>query len=106
MAQSRVPSATTPIEALPPFPLDERLWHGVAAAMKLSPTQTRIVELTLRDACNKQIAAALNMSVPTLRTHQDRIAARTGTHGRMQLAMRVMALSHEVARNAMRRPNG
>jgi len=106
MAQHREHAAARTLESLPPLPLDDLLWSAVVKAMRLSPTQAKIVELTLRDACNKQIAAALQMSLPTLRTHQDRIAARTGTHGRMQLAMCVLAHSHEVNDTGGRRPNG
>ena len=88
------------------LPLDAADWQAICAAMRLSPTQSKIVELTLRDACDKQIAAILGISDGTLKTHQKRISFRTATRGRMQLAMRVLAISHEIAGNSGRPPNG
>jgi DNA-binding CsgD family transcriptional regulator len=40
------------------------------------------------------------ISEPTIRTYLQRISARTQTRGRMELAMRVLAVSHQVAREA------
>ncbi len=89
------------LDALPPLPLEADHWQAVCRAMQLSAQQVQVLELLLRGAGQKQIAAALGISQPTLKTYLDRIAARTGARGRMQLAMHVMAVSHEV-----RRPDG
>lgn len=64
--------------------------------MGLSSRQAQIAELMLRDLSDKQIAAALKISESTLETHKQRICLRTGIRGRMQLAMHVLAVSHEV----------
>ncbi len=40
----------------------------------------------------------MEISEPTIRTYLQRISARTRTHGRMELAMRVLAVSHQVDR--------
>ena len=64
--------------------------------MRLSSQQAKVVELVLRSASRKQIATILGITEPTLKTYLDRIAARTGTRGPMQLAMRVLAISHQV----------
>jgi DNA-binding NarL/FixJ family response regulator len=83
-------------EAFPPLPLDDGHWRAIVQAMQLSPQQAKIVELVLRGLCDKQIAAAMGIGEPTIRTYLQRISARTCTHGRMGLAMRVLAVSHQV----------
>lgn len=93
------PKRTTPslpAESFPPLPLDPALWEAIFAALGLSPRQAQVVELMLRGMCDKQIAASMGISEPTIRTYLDRIWARTRTHGRMELAMRVLAVSHSV----------
>lgn len=92
------------LDSLPPLPVDADHWHLIVEAMDLSPQQTRVVELVLRGACRKQIATALNISEPTIKTYLDRIFARTGTRDCMQLAMHVLAVSHDVASAPRRRP--
>jgi len=84
------------LETFPPLPLDDGHWQAVVQAMQLSPQQAKIVELVLRGKCDKQIAIAMKLSEPTLRTYLQRISARTQTRGRMELAMRVLAVSHQV----------
>jgi DNA-binding NarL/FixJ family response regulator len=64
--------------------------------MQLSPQQCQVLELLLRGAGQKQIATAMSISEPTLKTYLDRIAARVGVRGRMQLAMHVLDVSHKV----------
>ena len=84
------------LEAFPPLPLDDVHWRAIVAAMELSPQQAKIVELVLRGLCDKQIAVAMGISEPTIRTYLLRISAKTHTRGRMELAMRVLAVSHQV----------
>jgi len=91
-------------DSLPPLPLAAEHWSAVAAALNLSPQQTRIVELTLRGACHKQTATILGISEPTLKSYLQRIFVRTGTRSRMQLAMHVLAVSHQVAPSDRRHP--
>lgn len=79
-----------------PFPLEAHLWESVVQTMKLSSRQARIVELILRDLSDKQIAIVLGISESTIETHKERIRLRTGARGRMQLAMQVMAVSHQL----------
>jgi DNA-binding NarL/FixJ family response regulator len=94
---------TRPIEpagnslaGLPPLPLHPAHWQAIFRALRLSPKQAQVVELVLRGLCDKQIAKAMGIGEPTVRTYFDRISARTRTHGRMELAMKVLAVSHEV----------
>ena len=79
-----------------PLPLDAAHWRAIFAALRLSPQQARIVELMLRGAVNRQIAEALGLREPTVRTYLERIFSRLGVRNRMELAMRVLAVSHEV----------
>jgi DNA-binding NarL/FixJ family response regulator len=72
--------------------------------MGLSRQQARVVELMLRCASQKQIAAALDITEPTLKTYMQRIFVRTGTNSRMDLAMHVFALSHRVNTHELRHP--
>jgi DNA-binding NarL/FixJ family response regulator len=84
------------LESFPPLPLNDSHWRAIVEAMELSPQQAKIVELALRGMCDKQIAAAMGISEPTIRTYLLRISAKTRTRGRMELAMHVMAVSHQV----------
>ncbi len=90
------------LDAFPPLPLEDDHWQAIVAAMQLSRQQARIVELVLRGLCDKQIAAAMGISEPTIRTYMLRISAKTRTQGRMELAMHVMAVSHQVVSDLRR----
>ena len=50
----------------------------------------------MRDQSDKQIARIMGLAIPTIRTYLQRIGVRMGTCGRMQLAMRVLEVSHQV----------
>ena len=91
-------SHSTGTEAFPLLPIETAHWLAIVHAMQLSPQQARIVELLLRGMCLKQIAEAMGIGQPTVRTYLDRIFARTGTHGRMELAMHVLGISHGIDR--------
>jgi len=106
MARRIAKPATDLFDSLPPLPLDADHWQAVFEAMRLSPQQARIVELILRSAGYKEISAALGIAEPTLKTYLQRVFARTGTCGRMQLAMHALAVSHEVCGSGKRRLNG
>ncbi len=92
------------IGSLRPFPLSAAHWQGIVTSLRLSRQQTRIVELILRCASQKQIAEALGITEPTLKTYMQRIFVRTGTNSRMQLAMHIFALSHRVTAQEQRHP--
>jgi DNA-binding NarL/FixJ family response regulator len=94
-------SFTNHVNLLPPLPLDDDHWRAVIDRLQLSPTQAKVTALLLRGAARKEIADTLSIAEPTIKTYLDRIYARTGTACPMQLAMRVLAASHEV-----RRPKG
>jgi len=84
--------------AHPPFPLPNERWHEIAIKLNFSPKQTRVVELILRNQCDKQIEAILNMPHSTLRTHLDRIFQKASVSDRQELILLLCALSHGIGR--------
>jgi DNA-binding NarL/FixJ family response regulator len=80
-------------ENFPDLPLPVERWRRIAQAMELSPQQLRIVELILRNHCDKQIAAAMGLKVPTVRTYLTRIFQHLGVRDRGELVLRVFALA-------------
>lgn len=71
----------------------EQEWVEIAGYLELSPRQADIVALILRGKRDKQIAAALDLSVPTVRTYLSRIFSRMGVQDRVELILRVVAVS-------------
>jgi DNA-binding CsgD family transcriptional regulator len=78
---------------IPDLPLSAQKWRQVMDELRLPPQQVRIVELILRNQCDKQIAAALGLKVPTVRTYLHRIFERLGVGDRLELVLRIFALS-------------
>lgn len=81
---------------LPPLPLPPEKWQEIAQALKLSKRHKKIVELILRNRCDKQIAATLGISESTVRTHLDRIFRRLGVDGRQGIVLIVFRMSHGI----------
>jgi DNA-binding NarL/FixJ family response regulator len=106
MANKRSESANGSKRTLPALPLADEHRLAIFEVLGLSPRQITIVELMLRDAGNREITTLLGISEGTLKTQQRRIFSRTGTRSRMQLAMRVLTVSHEVMGNGRCRPIG
>jgi DNA-binding NarL/FixJ family response regulator len=65
----------------------------VAERLAISPQQKRIVELILCGKQDRDIADALGLTVPTVRTYLTRVFARVGATDRMDLVLRVFALA-------------
>jgi len=63
--------------------------------LALSPQQIRIVELLLRNKQDKEIAAELGLSFPTVRTYLRRIFDRVGVEDRTGLVLHVFALAQD-----------
>jgi DNA-binding NarL/FixJ family response regulator len=95
MARRQAPSLArdAPVRSLP---MDAATWQAVATELDLSPQQTRIVELILRGRQDKEIAAELSLSVPTVRTYLKRIFDRTQVVDRMGLVLQAFALAQEL----------
>ncbi|HEY4313329.1 MAG TPA: LuxR C-terminal-related transcriptional regulator [Pirellulales bacterium] len=82
---------------LPELPLAGESWRMIFGHLRLSPRQIEITRLMLRSASNLQIAQVLGVSEGTVKTQVQRIFNRASVHDRMEFAMRVLALSHELA---------
>ena len=61
--------------------------------------QIRVVELILSGKQNKEIAAAMELSVHTIETYLKRTYARTNTDSRTNLAVHVLALGIQYLRS-------
>ncbi len=72
------------------------MWLRVAKELQLSPQQQRIVELILSGRKDKEIAREMGLRIPTVRTYLQRIFLREGVRDRMELVLRVCALSHGI----------
>ncbi len=82
-----------------PMPLTAEEWRHVVHALTLTPQQARIVELLLRGCRDKQIAEAMGLRVPTVRTHLRSVFRGVGVADRMELVLRVF---HESRNHAVR----
>jgi DNA-binding NarL/FixJ family response regulator len=78
------------------LPLPHDKWRQIADSLELPPRQARIVELILRNYCDKQIAAAMGLKVPTVRTYLTRIFHRLKVADRMELVLRIFTISHGI----------
>lgn len=75
------------------FPMDDATWRRVADGLGFSPQQTRIVELILCNRQDKEIAAELSLTIPTVRTYLSRAFVRTGVSDRLGLVLRVFSMA-------------
>lgn len=64
-------------------------WLQLKADLALSPRQAEVVEQLFLGHSDKQIAHALRMSVPTVRTHLCRLFSRFGVEDRCELVVHV-----------------
>ena len=76
--------------------LDPQAWSRVVTTLALSPQQARLVDLLLRGHRDKDIAACMEVGVPTVRTYFDRIFRRVGVTDRVQLVVRVFQVAMEI----------
>jgi len=70
--------------------MDQATWKAVVDELSLSPQQTRIVELILHGFGDKRIAAELEISFSTLRSHLERIYHRLEVPGSKGLILLVL----------------
>ena len=64
--------------------------------LKLSPQQSRIVELILHGMEDSEIANRLELAVPTIRTHLQRVFARTDTENRLTLTLKIFGIAQQM----------
>ncbi len=72
--------------------LSDREWVLLEKTAGLSPRQTDIVRHIARGESDKQIANELNISVPTVRTHLDRLFRKFDLNDRLELLVYVFVL--------------
>lgn len=80
------------------FPFDSATWAAVVVELKLSPQLARVVELLLLAKRDKQIAAELGVSKPTVRTYLSRIFIQLGAADRAEVVLRVFAVASRLQR--------
>ena len=83
-------------DALRPLPFTTTEWKRIIQLLELSPQQGRIVELLVRGASDKQIAAALDLSRHTVRTYLGRIFGRLEVNDRVELVIHVFTSSRKL----------
>jgi DNA-binding NarL/FixJ family response regulator len=93
-------SANGAVTSSAPLPFPASVWDGIAEAFALPPQQRKIVEALLHGMRPKEIAAELNISLPTVRTHFGRIFKRFAVKDRFEL---LLLLVTEAQREQTRR---
>jgi DNA-binding NarL/FixJ family response regulator len=73
----------------PVFSADE--WLQIQSDLSLSGRQIAVVQQLFLGHSDKQIARELCISVPTVRTHLNRLFLRVGVQDRCELVLRVFA---------------
>jgi DNA-binding NarL/FixJ family response regulator len=97
------PSVMASHQSIPPpskvrsLPMNQATWQTIAEELQLSPQQTRIVELILCGYQDKDIAAELSLSVPTIRTYLKRTFDRVEVADRMGLVLHVFSIAQKHA---------
>jgi len=67
----------------------EEEWISVRETLSLSPRQAQVVACLLQAKGDKQIARDIGISVPTVRTHLDRLFQKLDVEDRMELVVHV-----------------
>jgi DNA-binding CsgD family transcriptional regulator len=79
----------------PPLPFPEEKWLRIVKRLKLSPQQTCIGALILKDLCEKQMGSVLGISVPTIRGHKKSMFHKCGVSDTKEFILMVFRLSHD-----------
>jgi len=80
-----------PKKTKPRLRISPAQWRRVATELGFSTQQAKLVRLMLQGRRDKQIAEALQLGVPTVRTYLSRLFHRTGAHDRVDLLLKVFA---------------
>jgi DNA-binding NarL/FixJ family response regulator len=83
-------------KVLTTLPIPPKRWQAMMQQLQLPPQQARIVELILRNYCDKQIASSMGLKVPTVRTYLRRTFDKLDVDGRMELVLKLFAASHSI----------
>lgn len=80
---------TSPAGAL----LSQEEWRSVAKVLGLTARQSQIAERILQAKKDKQIASELGVGISTIRMHIRHMYARLNVHDRMELVLRIFAIT-------------
>ena len=69
-------------------------WETRMVDACLPPQQARIAYFLLTGLGDKQIAKAMGIGLPTVRTHMTRLFARTGSKDRVELILHMVGQFH------------
>lgn len=72
--------------------VSDREWIQIRKTAGLSPRQADIVKHIVQGESDKQIARQLNITVPTVRTHLERLFRKFDLNDRVELLVYVFAL--------------
>ena len=74
-------------------------WARTRQELGLSPRQAQIVKLVLQGKSDRQMAADLDISLPTVRTHMRRLFSKFKLSDRLELTLLVLASLRGRVRN-------
>jgi DNA-binding NarL/FixJ family response regulator len=77
-------------------------WHKIINRLGLSPRQSQVASLILMDFKDDAIAATLNITKATVRSHIRQMFHRTGTSSRVGLAVELFAMFRSIYRPVSR----
>lgn len=77
------------VATLRPVPVTDA--QSMTGRFGFSPTETKVAQLLLNGKSPKEIAANLQVAMPTVRTHLSRLYEKTGTHRQNQLIARIQS---------------
>jgi len=77
--------------------ISEQEWSQLQHYLDLSPRQAEIVMQILHGKSDKQIARALDIALPTVRTHLGRLFQKHDLNDRVELILHVFAALREHA---------
>jgi DNA-binding CsgD family transcriptional regulator len=69
----------------------EEAWVGIADKLGLSARQMMVARYVVADRSDDDIAAILNLSLGTVKTHMERLHAKLEVHSRVQLVEQIFA---------------
>ncbi len=78
------------------FPMDDATWQAIICELGLPPQEACVVELILVGRQDAEIAADMNLAVPTIRMYLRRTFDRTATNNRLQLVLRIFGMAQQV----------
>ena len=70
-------------------------WSELRRRNSLSPQQFKLLGLLMNGLQDREIAEAMRIGLPTVRTHMTRMFARIGASDRIEVILKVLRQFHE-----------